>query len=76
MGADARLLQAGARSTALKHAPAPVHDARTHGFDVRYCLVRVHVQVSVGSKKHVWGVDSKDCIYKWKKGTWQVGRQP
>lgn len=28
-------------------------------------------QVSVGSKKHVWGVDSKDCIYKWKKGTWQ-----
>jgi len=29
-------------------------------------------QVSVGSKKHVWGVDSKDCIYKWKKGTWQV----
>jgi hypothetical protein len=28
--------------------------------------------VSVGSKKHVWGVDSKDCIYKWKKGTWQV----
>ena len=28
-------------------------------------------QVSVGSRKHVWGVDSKDCIYKWKKGTWQ-----
>ena len=37
--------------------------------------MRVHVQVSVGSKKHVWGVDSKDCIYKWKKGTWQVRRQ-